>query len=96
VLTFRKAELEDRGRIEDWRLEVIFVAHEFRGNLPDTADISGMPVTITYQIYEDFAPDAISDEMVETFNEVFVSRINAIETPHRVRQVAHDVVTVAA
>jgi len=96
VLTFRKAELEDRGRIEDWRLEVIFVAHEFRGHLPGNAEISGMPVTITYQTYEGFAPDVISDEMVNIFNDVFVSRINAIETPHRVRQATHDVMTGAA
>lgn len=96
VLRFRKSELEDRGNVEDWILEVIFIAHEFRGNLPNNAYIDGMPVQITYRTFEDFAPGEISDEMIETFNVVFVSRINAIETPHRVRQAAHDVVTGAA
>lgn len=92
VLSFRRVELEDRGNIQDWLLEIIFVAHEFRGNLPADSNVGGMPVNITYQTYEDFAPAEISDEMVETFNEAFVSRINEIQTPHRVRQAARDVV----
>jgi hypothetical protein len=96
VLEFRTSELEDRGAIEDWQLKVIFVAHDFRGNLPENANIDGMPVEITYETYEEFAPDAIDNGMVDAFNDAFVDRINAIQTPHRVRQAAHDIVTGAA
>lgn len=94
ILPYRQAELEDRTSLVDWTLKVIFVAHEFRGTLPQTANINGLPVVIEYQTYEDFAPEEITDQLIESFQDAFVSRINAIETPHRVRQAAHDVVMV--
>lgn len=93
VLDFRRAELEDRAAIEDWRLEVIFIAHQFRGDLPAESDVAGLPVTISYKTYADFAPEVVNEALVETFNEVFVPRINEIQTPHRVRQAVHEVVT---
>jgi hypothetical protein len=92
ILEFRRTELEDRAATADWELHVIFVAHAFRGDLPAHSTVADIPIQITYQTYEDFTPDEIGDEMVEMFNEAFVQRINAIETPHRVRQAANDVV----
>jgi hypothetical protein len=92
VLDFRRAELEDRAAIEDWQLEVVFVAHQFRDDLPTDADVGGLPVAISYCTYKELAPDEVNDDLVDAFNEVFVSRINAMQTPHRVRQVVHDVV----
>lgn len=92
ILPSRQAELEDRAPLADWTLTVIFVAHEFRGLLPPVANINGLPVVIEYQTYEDFAPGEVTERLIEAFQDAFVSRINAIETPHRVRQTAHDVV----
>jgi hypothetical protein len=93
ILEFRRGELEDRSSIENWTLKVTFVSHEFRGSLPENDNIGGLSVEIAYQTYRDFAPDAVDNRMVDAFNSVFVDRINAIQTPHRVRQAAHDIVT---
>ena len=85
ILEFRRAELEDRASIDEWRLSVVFVAHEFRDGLPERANILGMEVSLTYCTYEEIIPTEISSDFLSVFNTVFVDRLNAIETPHRIR-----------
>jgi hypothetical protein len=87
VMGSRRLEWEGIADVEDWTVEVVFVAHALGGlALPEDAIVEGTRVTFTYRTFGDFIQDSLPPaELVPRFIDLVHSALNRPITPQRVR-----------
>jgi hypothetical protein len=85
VLPHRQAELEDRGAITNWLIELTFLAHSFGPDLPQRAMIDGMPIEISYRDYASIVPHAEVQRFRDLMDELFRVPLNTVYVHPRIR-----------
>jgi hypothetical protein len=90
VVPMRIEEWERIADLEDWKIEVVFVAHSFSCP-PTDLQIDGMQVAVRFVEYSAFIADgSTAREMTELFAVHVNARLNERRTPQRVRDVYLD------
>jgi hypothetical protein len=85
VLPMRIEEWERIADLEDWDVEVVFVAHSF-SCLPANIEIEGFHVAVMFVEYSNFIAGAPTpSEMTDLFATHVNARLNERRTPQRVR-----------
>ncbi|OWV39864.1 hypothetical protein SAMN05216376_1322 [Mameliella alba] len=75
VIPLRVEELEDRGPLADWTLDLQFFAHDFELGMTNATNIAGLPVTIRYRKYSELVALA-SDDLAEVLDQRFSVHLN--------------------
>ncbi|MBV5259210.1 hypothetical protein FLX56_12370 [Synechococcus moorigangaii CMS01] len=86
VLPLRIAELEDRAPINEWQLELQFIAHELGEGLPPHYDVGGLTVTLRYRRFRDFEAMDVDPEFIAILSANFQAPLNAIHVHPKTRQ----------
>lgn len=85
VLPMRIEEWERIADLEEWEVQIVFVAHSF-SCMPADLQIEGLDVAVQFLEYADFIAEAPTPaEMTELFATHVNGRLNERRTPQRVR-----------
>jgi hypothetical protein len=85
VLPMRIEEWERIADLDEWDVAVVFVAHSF-SCLPMDIEIEGVHVAVQFVQYNDFLADVPAPaDMTSLFANYVNARLNARQTPQRVR-----------
>ncbi|OUC12912.1 MAG: hypothetical protein B0A82_19960 [Alkalinema sp. CACIAM 70d] len=82
-------ELTAIADISAWSAEIIFVAHEVIGEIPDSVTIEGLAITIKTATFSTFLATQIpsdSEAFSSAITEYFLTPLQAQRTPNEVRQ----------
>lgn len=81
---------------ENWRIKVIFVAHEFAVDLPNGDDIHMVPVEYEYWPYEKLIDMAFNgraeDDISRAFHQYFIQVLNGGSVPQWIRDIAEKII----
>ena len=85
IIERRKEELLTISDIENWNLEILFLAHSLKDEQIKEIEISGLKVKIIGTTYSDFIHQNSFEHSVDQFNSLVINVLNQRNTPNYVR-----------
>ncbi len=85
VLPHRQAELEDRATLQNWTVDLTFLAHSFGPDLPDREIMDGMTIEIKYRDYASIVAHSDHQGFRDLIDRLFRLPLNTVFIHPRIR-----------